>query len=163
MNETLACRGCRHPLASDAGCALCLGVKPHLIVLGATTDENVPLATVAQETVSLLRKQLTHLKNKAKAGYNPDDANDARSLANTLAKLLDSARKVVQDGADAVSAMSFQERAALFMEWTASLPSAYRRKLIEQLVSQNQRKLDDQAMKDGTQVQAKDGSNDVVN
>jgi hypothetical protein len=163
MNETLACRGCRHPLTSDAGCALCLGVKAHLVVLGSTDDDNVSLAVVAQETVALLRKQLKHLKGKAKTGYNPEDAYEARAVANTLAKLLDSARKIVQDGADAVSAMSFQERAALFMEWTSSLPSVYRRRLIDQLISQNQRKLDDVAMKDGTQVQAKDGSTDVIN
>jgi ABC-type Na+ efflux pump permease subunit len=163
MNETLACRGCRHPLNSDAGCALCLSVKPHLTVISASEEENVSLAVVAQETVALLRKQLKHLKGKAKAGYNAEDAHEARSVANTLAKLLDSARKIVQDGADAVSAMSFQERAALFMEWTATLPSVYRRRLIDQLISQNQRKLDDVAIASGTQVQAEDGSTDVIN
>lgn len=140
MNETLACRGCRHPLTSDLGCALCLGVKPHLVVSSAVDEDSVPLATVASEAVGMLRKQLTHLKSQVRLGYNPELAGEVRAIANTLAKLLDSARKVVQDGADAVDAMSFQERAALFTEWTGSLPAVYRRKLIESLVAQNERR-----------------------
>lgn len=160
MNEVLACRGCHRTLVSDAGCALCLPVKPHLVVLSSVDDDAVPLAVVAGEAVAMLRKQLTHLKNEAKnsASYNPITASEARSVANTLAKLLDSARKVVQDGADAVSAMSFQERAALFLEWTGSLPGAYRRKIIAQLLEQNQAKLDAPE----TQVLASEDS-DAVN
>lgn len=156
MAEILACRGCHHTLNSDAGCALCLSVKPHLVVLSAVDEDAVPLAVVANEAVTLLRRQLTHLKGVAKNGiYDPIMASEARSVANTLAKLLDSARKVVQDGADAVSTMSFQERAALFLEWTGSLPGAYRRKLIEQLMTQSQAKLE--AI--GTQVQGDDAIN----
>ena len=139
MVETLACRGCHHPLASDAGCALCLPVKPHLVVLAAVDEESVPLALVAQEAVVVLRKQLQAVKAKAKAGgldYDPILAAEARSIANTVAKVLDSARKVVQDGAEAVESMSFQEKAALFLEWTGSLPGAYRRRLIESLMGQ---------------------------
>lgn len=144
MSETLACRGCRHELVEDAGCALCLPVKPHLIVTSAVDEDAVPLAVVAGEAVSLLRKQLTHLKSKSRLNaYDPLDANEARAVANTLAKLLDSARKVVQDGADAVGSMSFQEKMALFLEWSATLPGAYRRRLIESLMGQTQ----------GTQVQ----------
>lgn len=142
MNETLACRGCRHPLTSDLGCALCLGVKPHLVVSSAVDEDAVPLAQVANETVALLRRQLSHLKAKSKIGYNAEDASEARSLASALSKVLDSARKVIQDGATAVSVMSFQERAALFTEWTASLPAVYRRRLIESMVNQNDRRLD---------------------
>lgn len=144
MYEVLACRGCRHTLASDAGCALCLPVKPHLVCVSAVDDDAVPLATVATEAVGILRKQLTQLRNQQKltTEYNPTVAGETRAVANALAKLLDSARKVVQDGADAVSAMSFQERAALFLEWTGSLPGAHRRKLIEQLLAQNQAKAD---------------------
>lgn len=139
MSEILACRGCRHPLTSDAGCALCLPMKPHLVVSSAVDEDAVPLATVAGEAVSLLRKQLEYNKNQTKLiapSYDPVLANEARAIANTLAKLLDSARKVVQDGADAVGSMSFQEKAALFMEWAATLPGAYRRRLVEQLMGQ---------------------------
>lgn len=145
MNEVLACRTCHHTLTSDAGCAMCLPVKPHLIVQSTVDEDAVPLATVAGEAVSLLRRQLTYLKNQAKiagATYNPIHAAEARAVAGTLSKLLDSARKVVQDGADAVSSMSFQERATLFLEWTGSLPGAYRRKIIAQLIEQNQAKLE---------------------
>lgn len=142
MNEVLACRGCRRELTSEAGCVLCLPVKNHLIVLSAVDEDAVPLAVVATEAVAVLRKQLTQLKQKQKQApeYDYGLAAESRSVANVIAKLLDTARKVVQDGADAVSAMSFQERAALFLEWTGSLPGAYRRKLIEQLLAQTQAK-----------------------
>lgn len=161
MNEVLACRGCRHELASDAGCALCLPVKPHLLVLSAVDEDAVPLATVAGEAVSLLRKQLTHLKSQAKLnpGYDAAGFSEARAVANTLAKLLDSARKVVQDGADAVGAMSFQERAALFLEWTGSLPGAYRRKIISQLMEQNQNKLEAAPVSSGSDSESEHAVN----
>lgn len=154
MAESLACRGCRHLLTSDAGCVLCLPVKPHLVVSSQVDEDAVPLATVAGEAVSVLRKQLTHVRNEARKNpqYDVLLANEARAIANTLAKLLDSARKVVQDGADAVEAMSFQEKANLFLEWTRTLPGAYRRKLISNLLEQGE-----------TQVQVKDGSDVVLN
>ncbi len=139
MTETLSCRGCHHALTSDAGCALCLPIKPHLVVSAAVDEDAVPLALVAQEAVVVLRKQLQAVKSQAKAGglaYDPLLAAEARSIANTIAKVLDSARKVVQDGAEAVESMSFQEKAALFLEWTGSLPGAYRRRLIESLMGQ---------------------------
>lgn len=163
MNEVLACRGCHHALASDAGCALCLSVKPHLVVTSAIDEDAVPLATVATEAVGVLRKQLFQLKNMAKLSpsYDAVVSGEARAVANTIAKLLDSARKVVQDGADAVGAMSFQERLALFMEWTGSLPGAYRRKLIDQLLTQNQAKLDSAA--DASSPAESDGSDVIVN
>lgn len=163
MNEVLACRGCRHVLASDAGCALCLPVKPHLIVTSAVDEDSVPLATVASEAVGVLRKQLSQLKTMAKLepAYNAVISSEARAVANTIAKLLDSARKVVQDGADAVGAMSFQERLNLFTEWTGSLPGAYRRKIIEQLLAQNQAKLE--ASSDDRTPAESDGSDVIVN
>jgi hypothetical protein len=141
MQEQLSCRGCRHPLTSDAGCALCLPVKVHLVVTSAVDEDTVPLAQVAQEAVSILRKQMSTVKTKVAAAtdYDPILAAEARSIANTIAKLLDSARKVVQDGAEAVEVMSFQEKAALFLEWTASLPGAYRRRLIDSLIGQSGR------------------------
>lgn len=138
MTEILACRGCRRALTEDAGCELCLGVKRHLIVAAQADEDNVPLAVVASEAVTLLRTQLTRARNmqKASSTYDPLLAGEARAIANVLAKLLDSARKVVQDGSDAVTAMSFQEKAALFLEWTRSLPGPYRRRLIESLIAQ---------------------------
>lgn len=125
--EILACRGCRHPLSSDAGCELCLGVKRHLIVQSAD-DDSVPLHVIATETVAVLRTQLKGTK----------DANEQRAIASTIAKVLDASRKVIQDGADAVEAMSFQEKAQLFLDWTAGLPGAYRNKLVDEMLKQGQ-------------------------
>jgi hypothetical protein len=141
MNESLACRGCRHLLTSEAGCALCLGVKPHLIISSTVDEDAGSLAEVATEAVAMLRKQLKHVKQASKlaAAYDPEISAEARAIANTLAKLLDSARKVVQDGADAVGTMSMQEQAALFLEWSAKLPGVYRRRLMSSMMDQADR------------------------
>lgn len=144
MNEILACRCCHHPLAADVGCAICMPIKPNLVVMSAVDEDAVPLAVIASETVSVLRKQLTQVKRATTGAYDPVLANETRAIANSIAKVLDSARKVIQDGADAVGAMSFQERSNLFLEWTGSLPGVYRRKLIEKLIAQNQNKLEAQ-------------------
>lgn len=137
-SETLSCRLCHFPLTSDSGCAACLPAKPNLVVSSAVDEDQVSLAVVAAEAVSLLRKQLKHAKvatDKCSI-YDPILGQETRAVTNAIAKLLDSSRKVVQDGADAVEAMSYQEKAALFLEWTASLPGPYRRRLIDQMQGQ---------------------------
>src|SRR5262245_49849871 len=53
MAETIACRGCRRPIVSEEGCALCLDFKRNLVVEGDM--ENVPLAKLAGDTVRLLK------------------------------------------------------------------------------------------------------------
>lgn len=126
--EILACRGCRQPLTSECGCVLCLGVKQHLIVQSAD-DDSVPLAVIAQETVAVLRTQLKATR----------DASEQRAIAATIAKVLDSSRKVIQDGADAVESMSFQEKANLFIEWVNGLPAAYKAQLMERIAKGNSR------------------------
>jgi hypothetical protein len=137
-NETLACRGCHFPLTSESGCALCLPVKPHLVVTSAVDDDSPPLAVVAAEAVSLLRKQLKQAKALSEQAtvYDPILGSETRSITNAISKLMDSTRKVVDDGAHAVAAMGFQEKANLFLEWTASLPGPYRRRLIDQMETQ---------------------------
>lgn len=136
--EQLACRGCRHPLTSDAGCALCLPVKVHLVVVSAVDEDAVPLAVVATEAITILRKQLKQAKSMVDAAsvHDPLLAAEVRNITNAIAKLMDSSRKVIQDGADAVESMSFQEKASLFLEWTATLPGPYRRRLVEALAAQ---------------------------
>jgi hypothetical protein len=121
----------------------------------AVDEDAVPLATVASEAVSLLRRQLTYLKQQAKLtqGYNSELAAEARQVSNALSKLLDSSRKLVQDGADAVGSMSFQEKMALFLDWSTSLPSAYRRRLMESMMSQTPH----------APAEEQDGSTTVIN
>lgn len=136
MAETLVCRGCHKPLQDDDGCALCLPVKPHLMPGDAVVDDDtIPLAQLAQETAGLLRRQLKQLQveQRARKTYDAALAHESRQHSNALSKLLDSARKVVEDGADAVQAMSIQERIALFVEWFRQLPAVYRKRLLEQL------------------------------
>lgn len=135
MNEILACRGCRRNLTDDAGCALCLPVKPHLVVSSEAPDGTLSLSAVAADTVNLLKWQVAKMLDAQRGtdNYDPKVAAEARAVATTIAKLLDASRKVVQDGAEAVTAMPFKERAELFTKWAGSLPAVYRRKLIQGL------------------------------
>lgn len=112
---------------------MCQDMKRNLVVEGDT--ENVPLARLAGDTIRLLktdlyRLQLLQAKDK---NYNAVLASEARRLSGAIAKLLDSTRKVIQDGVDAVEALSFQERADILVAWFESLPPAYRRKIFEDL------------------------------
>jgi hypothetical protein len=135
VSDTLICRGCRRPITDEAGCALCLVVKPHLMPIDAGDEDAVPLSQLAAETAGLLRRQLTQLKvmQKKASGYDAVLAKESREHANALSKLMDTSRKVIQDGADAVDAMSFAEKVELFRDWFVSLPPAYRRRTMELL------------------------------
>lgn len=135
--SSFACRLCRRSLADEAGCSVCLPIKQHLIPLEAADEDAVPLAVLAQETASLLRAQLKQLKaaQASANGYDATLADESRAHANSLSKLLDSARKLQEDGAAAVEVMSFQEKSALMVEFFDTLPPAYRRQLIERLES----------------------------
>lgn len=129
--DNISCRGCRNPIAGDAGCALCASVKPHLCLVD--DEEAVPLARLATETANLLRRQLSQLNHQQKRlGPNEYDAKlaaESRAHAQALAKLLEAARKILSDGKAAIDAMAWQERAALFLEWVIALPPAYRRRV----------------------------------
>lgn len=129
-----ACRLCRVPLSASEGCASCNPMRRNLVVVGETEDERPSLSGVSAETVAVLRAQVSHLRASLKD--DPDDeAAHKRFIAtsNALAKIIGEARKLQDDGAAAVEAMSFQERAAMFIEWVTTLPPAYRRNLREQL------------------------------
>jgi hypothetical protein len=130
-----ACRSCRIPLnATSDGCALCCVVRRNLVVVGESEADRPSLAGVGNEVVRELRKQLHHVGLILK-----EDPNNAKaaprliSIANTVSKVLESVRKLQEDGKDAVNAMSFGERADLFVRWACDLPAAYRRSLLERL------------------------------
>jgi hypothetical protein len=50
-------------------------------------------------------------------------------VSNTIAKMLESARKLQTDGLAAVRNMGFQDRATLFADWYQALPPLYRKKV----------------------------------
>lgn len=126
----LACRTCRIPLNAPIGCDLCNGTRQNLVVVGETEDERPSLSGVGAEVVGDLRLLLKNNRTKLKANPDDDDAADRLlALGNTLAKVLESARKLQSDGVTAVAQMSFTERAALFISWITSLPPAYREAL----------------------------------
>jgi hypothetical protein len=128
-----ACRLCRVALSAEMGCASCNPIRRNLVVVGETEDERPSLSGVSAEAVSTLRAQVKHLGGSLKTDPD-DDAAHRRFIAtsNALAKILGEARKLQDDGADAVANMSFHERAAMFVAWYADLPPAYRLSIREQ-------------------------------
>lgn len=136
MNE-LACRACRKPLLAQKGCGVCDPIRKHLVVLGETEEERPSLATVSNESVNALRAQLRDYKARLVVGLADEDKDrlheKQRAVAGALSKLLDAARKIAGDGVQAISRMSFKERAQLFVDWYLSLPSVYREALKKQM------------------------------
>lgn len=127
----LACRLCRIPINAAKGCAHCDPVRENLVVVGENDEEKPSLSGTATETVRLMRKQLAQVEKDLKG--NPTSANHEKrliALSNGIAKLLETARKLVQDGVSAVENLSFREQAELFVEWFASLAPAYRADVI---------------------------------
>ena len=146
MNE-LACRACRKPLLAKEGCGVCNPLRKNLVVLGETEEERPSLATVSNEAVNALRAQLRDYKAELTASPPPDADTKARlhdrqrAVAGALSKLLDAARKIQGDGIQAISRMSFKERAELFVEWFMTLPPVYREALRNELATHEQKLL----------------------
>lgn len=130
----LACRACHRPLSSAESCAICGAMKANLVTTEENTEEYPALSDVSSETVAalqvILKKHRGTLKN-TKADAEDLEAAEAAvvRVANTLAKVLESARKLQQDGIAAVRNMSFQDRNVLFATWYQSLPPLYRKKV----------------------------------
>lgn len=124
---SLACRACRVQMSATVGCAVCDTMRRNLVVVGEDEDDRPSLSGTAAEVVAILRAQVGHVKvelerNRASALHE----KRALALANTMAKVLESARKLQADGAAAVEAMSFQERKELFVTWYTDLAPQYR-------------------------------------
>jgi hypothetical protein len=126
----LACRNCRINIAAASGCVICNPIRKHLVVVGEDEDERPSLSLVSNEIVTLLRLQLKSIR-KALVEDDETQSGEKRLLAaaNTLAKVLESARKLQVDGISAVENMSFAERAELFISWITELTPAYRKSL----------------------------------
>lgn len=97
------------------------------MVFGEAEEDRPSLSGTSSEMVSVLRRMLKKLDADLKNNPNsPGLKSDALKLSNALAKLLETARKLVQDGVSAVDAMSFREQVELFLGWYASLAPTYR-------------------------------------
>lgn len=123
----LACRLCRIALAAPAGCDFCNPVRQNLVVVGEDEEDRPSLAGTASESVRLLRRSLAQVDKDLKA--NPTSELQLKRLlaiSNTIAKVLETSRKLVADGVSAVETMSFREQCELFIGWFMTLAPAYR-------------------------------------
>lgn len=113
-------------------------------MVGETEDERPSLAEVSAEAIAALREQTRSYAKRLKGGCKAcgrtedDDGGERlrgnqRAAAGAMAKLLDSARKIQEDGLAVVSLMSFPERAELFVTWYTELPPVYRSRLRDQM------------------------------
>lgn len=125
---------CRVTLSATVGCAVCDPMRRNLVVVGEDEDERPSLSGTAAEVVSMLRGQVKHVRGELER--NPASGlseKRAMALGNTLAKVLETSRKLQADGRAAVEAMSFQERKELMVEWYTDLAPAYRNAVREAL------------------------------
>lgn len=132
----LACRACRRPLNAAEGCAICATIKANLIAGDEDSDEAPALSDVSSETVAALQTVLRkHRRTIRDAKTSAEDYELAETaairVANTIAKMLESARKLQQDGLAAIRNMGFQDRSALFATWYQALPPLHRKKVRE--------------------------------
>lgn len=130
----LACRNCRVRLAAETGCAICEPIKKHLVAIDEDEDEKPSLAEVGSSVVADLqyaRKLASKIMRDDGAGAKERLEATARLLkiGNTAAKVLEAARKLQTDGISAIKAMSFVERARIYIEWYCDLPPPYRSQL----------------------------------
>jgi uncharacterized Zn finger protein (UPF0148 family) len=131
---SLACRACRVPLIAEQGCAICDPIRPNLVAVEESEDAKPDLGDVGAETVAMLRKQLKHVR----AQLDEDPGHPlllkmALSIANTVAKMIEAARKLQVDADGTIRNMSYVARAKLFVGWYAELPPPYREQLRGQL------------------------------
>jgi hypothetical protein len=132
----LACRNCRVPLTAQVGCAICNDIRPHLISTDEMADLAPSLAEVGSESVAALRTQVRVHKQALRDDALALDTDLNKTLVlltNAVAKVLEAARKLQDDGIAAVRNMSFIERAKLFIGWFASLPPNYRVQVKDQI------------------------------
>lgn len=125
--SALGCRFCRVSLAAQTGCSVCDEWRKQFIVVGQDEDEKPSLSGTAHEVVAVLRSQLKTVKGELDRNPNGQLAEKrALAIGNTMAKVLETARKLTQDGVAAVEKLSFQERKELFVSWYTDLAPPYR-------------------------------------
>ena len=130
----LACRNCRIAINAASGCAVCDPLRAQLVSTEESVDVLPSLAEVGSESISALRRQVREYAKFLKD--NPLDEMANKNLVlmtNSVAKVLEAARKLQDDGIAAVRNMSFIERAKLFIAWFASLPPGYRTQVRESI------------------------------
>ena len=124
----LACRACHININATYGCAICDPVRKQLIVVGEDEEDSPSLNSTAKEVVNALRAQLRHIKDDLRDKPDEFIATERRliMLANSLSKVIDSARKIQLDAQNVIETMSFSEKAELFIGWIQELAPAYR-------------------------------------
>lgn len=123
----LACRLCKVAIAAPTGCAVCDPVRQNLVVVGEDDDDRPSVAGTASEALSLLKAQLKFIKAEWEKNKSSEiQLKKSLAISNSISKLAETARKLIQDGVSAVETMSFREQAELFVGWYMNLAPAYR-------------------------------------
>jgi hypothetical protein len=133
----LACRACKQSLMADVrGCGICGTIRKHLILQDTGDEDRPSLTQVSSEMVKMLRDRHRYFATELKDKPGSETLGKG-FIANTnaMTKLLEAARRLQSDGLAAVEAMSWMDRAKLFIQWYASLPPALRGRVREQMGS----------------------------
>ena len=122
-------------MTAEHGCALCEPLRALLVSTDEGEDADRPsLSVVSGETVAALRAQLKVIRATLRdTPEDPVSFGKMIAVSNSVAKVIESARKLQADGLSAIENMSFLERADLFVSWYSELAPAYRNRLRDEL------------------------------
>lgn len=132
----LACRFCRTSMDAEGGCDMCSDFRRHLVSVDEDADAHPALADVTAEALRGMRTILRGAKGNLEHEDPRTRAHASRDFivaTNALAKVVEAARKLQADGFAVIRAMSFAERADLFIAWYTGLAPAHRSRLREQM------------------------------
>lgn len=120
-------------LLDERACDFCRTFKTrYLAVEGQAADDEPDLVATAEELVSLVRWNIRMLKakTKGKGDYDPDIGRQVQALVKSANGLLDSVRKIQEQGQDALRNMGLTEKVALVQEFLDELPAMLREKIL---------------------------------
>lgn len=99
---------------------------------GADDVDEPDLIATSEELVSLLRWNIRQLKAQTRATktYDPDLGRQVQALVKSANGLLDSVRKLQEQGSEVLRSMSLTEKADLVRSFLEDLPEALRDRVI---------------------------------
>lgn len=148
------CRLCQYNLRAEAGCDVCLPVKPNLIWPVMHEVEATETAkALSQYTARMLRRQLKKLEQTVnQPGYDSDCTKEIVALSKALTQLTDQVRKIEDREHERVAALGFEEQVRLIVyQFFAQLPEQHQRNMLQLMRDEYARTIQPAYITDGTE------------
>lgn len=126
----LTCNKCNNKLTDTKGCVFCEDFKREHISIEEEAIE-LKAADIGHKMLNLAAKDLARLEtvHATAKGYDPGVSSEIQRAAKTITSLIDSLRKLKEEGA-AEESKSFSEEKAIFIEWLNDKPVMLRRDVL---------------------------------